>query len=556
MANKQGSIRRVTRLEQSQAPTMKAKDYAIPTDEVDPQFEEELYARHVEVETLRDLAGGENQRGTSIPALFNQFYKFIQNPSSVSVETFKRMVDTDDTIGSGVDFLVTCLAARIGQYQHPSQEITEWVQKRLAEIHGGFFNVLKEMLSASWVGFSVQEKVWANTDDGFVIRKLVSLPPSTILLEADRSGDITPDGVLQYQRNYNPFVLSQGIGFFGGSVGAGFSFSNAGVRPDIYAKFGDLPFPLRTANTYNYLAIRIPRRKCVHYAFNAQGKFGNPYGRSLLRRCYKYYVMKDAFLQMLSIALDRKGTPLTVVFADPNTTLIDDSKVNEGANPRNQSVGIAADKAALDAFKEIHNDTVIVLPGKKSEIFDVEFMPQVSNSGDFIESINLCNQGILRALLIPSLIFSNGDGKGSFALGEQHAKTFDKILDGTNEGVKEVLLNQLIKEMLAYNFPRSAWEKDGLGDFARKELSQDERDKEMNMFTEGINNGIIDQGEMNDLNKMRDTAGFEPRTTPIEKPDMFGFENRTYTEKHVEPDADEEGYKKKSKEGKDNGSDG
>src|SRR5690242_191787 len=90
--------------------------------EVEPtnQFEEMLYARHVEVESFNDLTA---QRSTPIPALFNQFYKFIQNPSSVSVETFKRMVDTDDTIGSGVDFLTTCLAARLGAYQHPSQEI-------------------------------------------------------------------------------------------------------------------------------------------------------------------------------------------------------------------------------------------------------------------------------------------------------------------------------------------------------------------------------------------------------------------------------------------------
>src|SRR5690242_6567702 len=88
----------------------------------DLDLERELFARHVEVETFKDL---EVQRGTPIPALFNIFYKFIQNPSSVSVETYKRMVDTDDTIGSGVDFLTTALSARLGRYQHPSQEITE-----------------------------------------------------------------------------------------------------------------------------------------------------------------------------------------------------------------------------------------------------------------------------------------------------------------------------------------------------------------------------------------------------------------------------------------------
>ena len=115
------------------------------------ELESMLYARHAEVESLNDL---QLQRGTSIPALFSQFYKFIQNPSSVSVETFKRMVDTDDTVGSGMDFLTTCLAARIGRYTHKSKEITQWVNETLEEIDGGWVNALKEMLSATWAGYS------------------------------------------------------------------------------------------------------------------------------------------------------------------------------------------------------------------------------------------------------------------------------------------------------------------------------------------------------------------------------------------------------------------
>lgn len=488
------------------------------------EWTDQLYARHVEVESLNKLT---EERGTPIPALFNQFYKFVQNPSSVSVETFKRMVDTDDTTGSGVDFLVTCLAARLGRYQHKSKEITMWVNRRLEDIEGGFFSNVKELLSASWAGFAVQEKVWANTEDGFVIKKLMTLPPQTVLFETERTGEITFDGILQYQRNYNPAVLSQGINFFGGPANAGFGFADSS-RPDLFAKLGDLPFPMRTSNTFNYMSIRIPRIKCVHYAFDAQGKFGNPYGRSLLRRCYKYYVMKDAILQMLATALDRKGTALPIVFADANTTLKDPEKITKGQQAQgNRNVGVSAQKAAQDAFKNIHNDTAIVLPGRKGTIFDVDFMPQTSNASDFIASLDFCNKSIMRALLIPSLIFSAGDGSGSFALGQEHARTFDKILDGMLEGLKQVLLKQLIQEMIAYNFPRSAWEKDGVGDFGKREMTQDERQKEAEMFSAGIQDGYIDTQDMNDLNKMRDTMGFEERETPIALPvepgvDEFG----------------------------------
>lgn len=480
--------------------------YPSPIDEVaDSELDQMLYARHAEIKSLNDLM---SQRGTPIPALFNQFYKFIQNPSTVSVETFKRMVDTDDTIGSGVDFLTTCLAARLGRYTHPSEEITDFVNKALDSIEGGFYNAVKEMLSATWAGFYVGEKVWANDPLGFIVKQIVPMPPSTVLLETERTGRLTSDGILQYQRNYNPANLNYGVNFFFGFA------SNAGggnVRPDPLAKLGDFMFPLRTANTYSYLSIRIPVQKCIHYAFDAQGKFGNPYGRSLLRRAYKWYVMKDAFLQMLSVALDRKGTPLTIVYADPNTTLRDPSKIDINRNARDvQGVGMRADRAAQEAFKNIHNDSTIILPGKKGQVFETDFVPQSSNASDFMAAIDLCNKSLLRAMLVPSLIFGNGDGTGSYSLGQEHAKTFDKILDGMLAGVKETLRTQLVRELIAYNFPKSAWEKDGLGDFGKREMAQEEISKEIDILEKAVNIGAVDMNDLNDLNAIRDKIGLEP----------------------------------------------
>lgn len=482
----------------------------------DQELEQMLYAQHVEIETFADL---EKQRGTPIPALFNQFYKFVQNPSTVSVETFKRMIDTDDTIGSGVDLLTTSLAARLGRYQHKSQEVSQWVNERLNEIDGGWFNAIKELLSASWAGFSVQEKVWANTPNGFVPKKLVSLPVSTLMFETERTGEITSDGILQYQRNYNP-ALGSGVAYMFGFTSIT-GLNAASWKPDPYAKLGDFPFPLRVANTYAYMSVRIPKQKCIHYSFDAQGKFGSPYGKSLLRRCYKYYVMKDAFLTMLSIALDRKGTPLMIVFADPNATLIDSDKFQEGQSMRGQRVGIRADLAAQKAFKNIHNDTVITLPGKKGGTYDVDVIQQQANQDAFIAAIELCNKGIMRALLLPSLIFGTGDGSGSWALGQAHEKTFDKVCDGINSGLEQVLLQQLVKDMIAYNFPRSAWEKDGLGSFSKRQLTTEEVDKEMTVIEKAVNIGAVDMNDLNDLNVIREKLGMESRTELIEKQGAF-----------------------------------
>ena len=493
----------------------------------DPAFsselEEMLYARHVEVESFEDL---KQQRGTPIPALFNQFYKFIQNPSSVSVETFKRMVDTDDTIGSGIDFLTTCLAARVGKYQHPNTEISEFVNNALDKIDNGWTNAIKETLSASWAGFVVSEKVWTNDSMGFILKKLVALPPSTILFETDRVGELTEDGILQYQRNYNPALMGTGPSYLFGFLGGAVSFLPSGghTRNDPFAKLGDLPFPLRTANTFSYLSIRIPKLKCLHYSFDAQGKFGNPYGRSLLRRAYKYYVLEDAILQMMTVALDRKGTPLTIVYVDPNATLMDSSRSQAGSNAAGQDIGIRADIAAMQAFKNIHNDSTIILPGKKGQIFETDFVEQHSNSADFIAALEYCKKGKLRSLLLPSLVFSAGDGSGSYSLGQEHARTFDKLCDGILSGFKQCLREQVVYELLAYNFPREMWEKDGLGDFSKRELTQDEKDKELTALQSAYNMGAIDMDDLDDLNHIRGVVGLKPRQTPVPKPEVPGMD--------------------------------
>jgi hypothetical protein len=491
----------------------------------DIELEQMLYARHVEINSPDDLT---TQRATSIPALFSTMYKFIQNPSSVSVETYKRMIDTDDTIGSGVDFLTTCLAVRLGTYTHPNKELAKWVNERLRDVKGGWFNAVKELLSASWAGFAVSEKIWENNErHGFVPRKIVALPPTTLMFETERTGELTEDGILQYQRNWNPMALGTGIGYFGGMVGVGYGFMQQGdARPDPFAKFGDMPFPMRVNNSWNYLSIRIPKQKCIHYSFDAQGKFGNPYGRSLLRRIYKYYVLKDSVIQMLAVALDRKGTPLTIVYADPNTTLQDDTKVQAAGtgNVKGKRVGVRADKAAQDAFSRVHNDSVIVLPGKKGQIFEVEALIQNSNTGDFISTLDFCNKSMLRGLLIPSLIFGNGDGTGSYSLGQEHAKTFTKIMDGMLEGLEDVLIEQLVMEMIKYNWPATYWQDAGFGSFAPKDFSDEDMEKISRIWETAITSGVIDPTDLQDLNRMRETLGFGERTTIIEKPetDLFG----------------------------------
>lgn len=461
-------------------------------------------------------------RGTAIPALYSVFYKFIQNPSTVSVDTMKRMIDTDETIGSGIDFVTTSLAARLGKYEHPSEEITQWVNEALSHIDGGWFNNVKEMLSACWASFFVGEKVWKNDPDlGFIVDRIVTLPPTSILFEVDQEGRIEPDGILQYQRNVNPFGMTQNFNFFGGvfaggfSIGAGVPFNE--LKTDPFAKMGDMPYPIRNSNSFLYLTVRIPKEKCIHYAFNSQGKMGNPYGRSLLRRAFNAYVSKASTVQMMLRALDRKGTPLMIGYAAPNTTVKDPTKVRSGVNAKGMDVGEDAGKSLANAFRNVHVDTFIALPGKKGTVYEVDSIPMDPNTDQFITAIKYFDSAMLRAMLIPSLIFSSGDGTGSYALGDAHSKTYDRICDGHLEGLKQVLREQLILQMLKYNFPESAWKNDGIGDFSKRELSPEEKEKEGEKIEKALELGVADLEELDDYNVCREALGFEPRDAVPEK---------------------------------------
>src|SRR4051812_11449925 len=85
------------------------------TDELPGNIKTELKNRYDELTRLEQETV---QAGTSIPQLYGSLSRFVANPSTVSVETFKRMLDTDETIGSGIDFTNLSMISRFGDYKH------------------------------------------------------------------------------------------------------------------------------------------------------------------------------------------------------------------------------------------------------------------------------------------------------------------------------------------------------------------------------------------------------------------------------------------------------
>jgi hypothetical protein len=236
---------------------------------------------------------------------------------------------------------------------------------------------------------------------------------------------------------------------------------------------------------------------------SSTGKFNNPYGRSILRRVYKNWVLKDAFLKMWLVGADRKGTPLVVGYAAPNDTV-----QSQSSNEYGDQTGInRADVAMAETFSRIHNSSFVVLPGKKGEVYDVEAIQSQGDMNVFKDGVDYFNRAIMRGLLIPSLVMNGGDGGGSYALGAEHHKVFNKIMDGKLKVYKQTIREHFIKKILAYNFPKSAWEKDGLGEFALDEFDPENMERLANVFSSLTTNGYMTPEAQEDMDHVSEKMG-------------------------------------------------
>lgn len=468
-------------------------------DDAPENMKSELRNRYDELTALQQE---QIQMGTSVPQLYGSLSRFIANPSTVSVETYKRMLDTDETIGSGIDFMNAAMISRFGEYHHKSPEIKAFVRRALNAMEGSWHENLDEMFSAEWAGFSVTEQVWDfnSNFDGFpayVPKKLVTYPPLTMVFAVDRHGEVMPDGIYQYQRFHNTFFNSNISGIRAGDLGD--------FRPDLFASIGDYPYPVRIAADLTYLTVKIPRDKIIHLKSSSTGKFNNPYGRSILRRAYKNWVSKDAFIKMWIVAADRKGTPLLVAYAAPNDTVLQNV---QGTGVNNATRQMRADEAIASALKNYHNSSFIVLPGRKSEEYELDSVQVQGDLNVFKDGIDYWNRGLMRSLLIPPLVMTAGDGAGSYSLGQEHNRIWKQTIDSKNKVHKQSILEQFIKKIIAYNFPRSAWEKDGVGEFLLEDYDPEVMEKMSGIFRNLTETGYMSPENQTDLDYVQSKIGF------------------------------------------------
>lgn len=392
------------------------------------------------------------QIGTQLWTTFFLFDQAIANPEMAALDEYERMIMTDETIATAFDFTIMAVINKMGEYQHPDPKIKSFVQSNLEQMEGSLPLACQEILSALWAGHSVTEMIYKTEGSRIMLDYLATYHPRTILYRVNEKGRLLEDGI--YQTPY----------------------------------YGGVP-------------VIIPTKKCIRYVHNS--RFGNKYGTSNCKKVRKNWLLKDPVLKMWARALDRFGTPLLSVVV-PNDEVEDE----EGNR-------VALVDHTVKVLNNLQNSTSLVFQKSGDDSIEIQtHNTGASGMSDAFRSIvNYLNKMIFRGWLVPSLVFDDGSGTGSYALGQSHFDIFTHHINGIYNNLTETLLEQMIRPLVEINYGKQT----EYGSFP--ERSQGDADVKLlsEMFLQMTNAGYLDPDAKEDFNHVRASLSL-----PERKPSVTG----------------------------------
>ena len=289
---------------------------------------------------------------------------------------YKQMQSDDETIGTGLEYLTGRVVSRIGAYSHEDERIKELVDHSIESIRGTMTDVRRGILRDSFAyGFGVGEFTLKEKAGQWLLSSIQILDPSSVEFKMEKFPD--------------------------NSYGIGGVVQKAGFEE-----------------------VEIPAGKCI---IKTYGDNTTPYGRSLLRRCYRWWNLKKAIPKLWAVALERYGTPMLAGKTDSR----EDRKKLEAA------------------FSNMYSNPHLVT-NTKTEI-QALFTPNGGLGSNYLTAMELCDKMIYRAMFLPSLLGS-GENGGSYSLGQVHLELFNATAAALAEDYIDTELEQLWRPIIEWNF--------------------------------------------------------------------------------------------------------
>ena len=106
------------------------------------------------------------------------------------------MVQTDETIAAGLEFVTLAAISRLGEYVHEDRpDIQDFIRENFESMQGSLPMAVGDILCAMWAGFSITEVVLREEGGWFWLDSLDTLEPRSVCLHvvADGGPLLTPE---------------------------------------------------------------------------------------------------------------------------------------------------------------------------------------------------------------------------------------------------------------------------------------------------------------------------------------------------------------------------
>lgn len=396
---------------------------------------------------IREFAGKVIQR---LPSDFMQSNGFL--PPADPLPEFRELTITDSTISACLDFIQLAISARIGEYCHKNEEIQDFIRLNFELIDGSLIDIYRNLLNCLWAGFSVLEIVTVFQGGKLYLHSLPEIPAESVFFHICQE-----KGALNY-----------------------------GQIDNIVQNYG-LPNQ-----------IDIPPEKCIIMRNNIPGSISqSPYGESRIKCIYGIVKAKKYLEENWARTLAKYGSPIVKYkLANANQEVIN-PEYKPGSRAEEY---ITAEKAAeKQILRQEQLQGWIYEEGQEIDLL----FPPAAIGDNFRSAVEYYNRMIMRGLLIPSLVMDNGD-VGSYALGEKHFELWQMSIDSLLQNVTEVLLEQLIRPLIVYNFGPQ----ENFGYFRTNETKEELRSW-ADIYSKITPLGVIDYARLSDVNTIRQNLGFD-----------------------------------------------
>lgn len=338
---------------------------------------------------------------------------------------YRQMEENDETVGTGLEFLAGAACKQIGTYAHPDPKIQDLVG-RCRENVGGILEEYRQnwLMDAMAFGYGTGEYTLAPIEGSWLLSGVWIYDPLTIKFKMGRDPVSNAYKVVEVEQ------------------------------------------------TVSGEKLNIPRDKALVLT---HGKTRTPYGRSRLRKAYRWWSMKRNVLDFWSMGLERYSAPTAWGQTSGNT---------EGMER---------------ALAQIHSMGYIVT-GMDDKVSFLERSGQ--GAQDCLNAIEYTNKMIYRTMFLPSLM-GGGEQGGSYSLGQVHYEMFENAVNWLARIVAENEIEQLWRPIVEWNFGGQ----ETYGTLPLVDNSTPEEKEIMSrVFMNCVNTGFVEPGA--DVDWLREQMGF------------------------------------------------